>query len=102
MRISPEVGSISRLIILSAVVLPQPEGPIRTQTSPAGTVSERASTAGRAPGAYRLVTSRSSRTPPPPRGVACVPAPVDSDAMDPRYPSAPEQRLPPHPAPPTV
>ncbi len=33
----PEVGSMMRLIILSVVVLPQPEGPRRMQISPSGT-----------------------------------------------------------------
>ncbi|MNR62772.1 hypothetical protein D3C85_1848890 [compost metagenome] len=45
MRTVPEVGSISRLIIFSVVVLPQPEGPRKTQISPLGTVIETASTA---------------------------------------------------------
>ena len=45
MRIRPHVGSMSRLTILSVVVLPQPEGPTRTQMRPAGTVSVRSSTA---------------------------------------------------------
>ena len=44
-RIWPPVGSISRLTILSQVVLPQPDGPTRTQILPAGTVSERSLTA---------------------------------------------------------
>ena len=39
------VGSISRLTILSEVVLPQPDGPTRTQILPAGTVSDRSLTA---------------------------------------------------------
>ena len=34
----PAVGSMSRLIMRSVVVLPQPEGPTRTQSSPSGTV----------------------------------------------------------------
>ncbi len=38
---------ISRLIIFMAVVLPPPEGPMSTQISPAGIVSERSSIAGR-------------------------------------------------------
>ena len=63
MRISPEVGSIRRLIIFRAVVLPQPEGPMSTHTSPAGTVSESSYTAARPPLSYVFVTSRSSRTP---------------------------------------
>ena len=38
--------SIRRLTIRIAVVLPQPDGPTSTQISPAGTSSERSSTAG--------------------------------------------------------
>jgi len=50
-RISPSVSSIMRFTSRIAVVLPQPEGPTSTQISPAGTVSERSSIAGRdAPG----------------------------------------------------
>ena len=41
----PAVGSIKRLIILSVVVLPQPEPPSSTSSSPSATVSERPSTA---------------------------------------------------------
>ena len=37
-RMSPLVRSIIRLTIRMAVVLPQPDGPTSTQTSPAGTV----------------------------------------------------------------
>ena len=51
-RMRPDVGSISRLTILSDVVLPQPEGPTRTQILPAGTVSDRSLTA---PGVPALV-----------------------------------------------
>ena len=36
----PAVGSISRLIIRSVVVLPQPDGPTSTHTSPSGTSSD--------------------------------------------------------------
>ena len=43
---SPPVMSIMRLTIRIAVVLPQPDGPTSTQISPAGTSSERESTAG--------------------------------------------------------
>ena len=43
---SPSVIEISRLIIFIAVVLPPPDGPIRTQISPAGMVSDRSSIAG--------------------------------------------------------
>ena len=42
----PPVGSTSRLIIFSVVVLPQPDGPIRTQVWPAGTSRLNWSTAG--------------------------------------------------------
>lgn len=45
MRIVPDVGSISRLIIFNEVVLPQPEGPTNVTISPAGTVRESESTA---------------------------------------------------------
>lgn len=34
MRIRPEVGRIRRLIIFNMVVLPQPDGPIKTTSSP--------------------------------------------------------------------
>ena len=44
-RMSPSEISIMRLTIRIAVVLPQPDGPTRTQISPAGTSSERPSTA---------------------------------------------------------
>ena len=44
-RILPDVGSISRLTILSDVVLPQPDGPTRMQILPAGTFSDRSLTA---------------------------------------------------------
>ena len=36
---------MSRLTILSDVVLPQPDGPTRTQILPAGTASDRSLTA---------------------------------------------------------
>src|SRR4026208_1906237 len=42
MRIRPLVGSMSRLTILSEVVLPQPEGPTKTQILPAGNARRRA------------------------------------------------------------
>ena len=62
MRIVPDVGSISRLIILSDVVLPQPDGPTKATISPAGIVSESDSTAGVFCPGYFLTTfsSRSS------------------------------------------
>ena len=44
-RMSPESNGISRLTIFSAVVLPPPDGPTRTQKVPAGISSERSSTA---------------------------------------------------------
>ena len=44
--IRPLVGSISRFTIFIAVVLPQPDGPTSTQTSPAGMVRLRSVTAG--------------------------------------------------------
>jgi hypothetical protein len=43
--IVPLVGSMSRLIIRSVVVLPQPLGPMSTQTSPEGTSKLTRSTA---------------------------------------------------------
>src|SRR4029078_4065266 len=49
MRIRPDVGSISRLTILSDVVLPQPDGPTRTQILPAGRSSDRSLPAPGAP-----------------------------------------------------
>jgi hypothetical protein len=47
-RMSPDVMSIRRLTIFIAVVLPPPDGPTRTQISPAGIVNVRSSTAGSA------------------------------------------------------
>ena len=46
-RMSPESNGISRLTILSAVVLPPPDGPTRTQNVPAGISSDRSSSAAR-------------------------------------------------------
>ena len=46
----PLVGSMSRFTIFMLVVLPQPDGPTRTQISPAGTVRLRSLTAGGASG----------------------------------------------------
>src|SRR5438094_3192556 len=63
MMICPPDGSMSRLTILSVVVLPQPDGPTRTQILPAGTVSDRSLTAPGvplAPRSYRFVTLRNS------------------------------------------
>ena len=45
-RMSPEVGSMSRLTSFIAVVLPPPDGPTRQHVSPAGTVMVRLSIAG--------------------------------------------------------
>src|SRR5688572_20906294 len=45
MEMVPEVGGIRRLIIFMVVVLPQPDGPSRTQTAPEGTSMSTASTA---------------------------------------------------------
>lgn len=46
MVIRPEVGSISRLIILRVVLLPQPEGPTRITVSLTATSRVTSSTAG--------------------------------------------------------
>ena len=46
--IVPSVGSISRLIIFSVVVFPQPDGPTSITISPVGTSRSRALTAGSA------------------------------------------------------
>src|SRR5215211_6875242 len=59
-RMSPSVMSIMRLTIRIAVVFPQPEGPTSTQISPAGTVSDSSSTAGRDCPEYRFVARRNS------------------------------------------
>src|SRR4051812_41106064 len=53
---SPPVSSIIRLTSRIAVVFPQPDGPTRTQTSPAGTVKLRSPIAGSAWPGYRLDT----------------------------------------------
>src|SRR4051812_38872342 len=53
---SPSVISTVRLTIRIAVVLPHPDGPTRTQISPAGTSSVRSSTAGASAPGYRFVT----------------------------------------------
>src|SRR6266542_856995 len=55
---SPEVGSIRRLIIRMVVVLPQPEGPTRTTVWPSGTSSERSFTASLADPGKRFDTCR--------------------------------------------
>src|SRR4051812_4785415 len=51
----PLDGSISRLIIFSAVVLPQPDGPTSTVSSPAANVRSSSATA-TVPSAYTLLT----------------------------------------------
>src|SRR6266487_7021384 len=57
-RTWPLLGSTSRLTIFKLVVLPQPLGPTRTQMSPAGTSSDRSTTAPWGP--YFLLTWRNS------------------------------------------
>jgi len=56
MRMSPESNEISRLTILSAVVLPPPDGPTSTQNVPAGISSVSSSSAASSRPGYRLVT----------------------------------------------
>src|SRR6188768_3346613 len=56
MWIEPDVGSISRLIIFSDVVLPQPEGPTNITISPAGMTRLSPSTAAECWPTYFLVT----------------------------------------------
>ncbi len=63
--IVPPVGSMRRLIILSDVVLPHPDGPTRITVSPDLISSERWSTATWSP--YRLTTLSKVITSPPPR-----------------------------------
>ena len=58
MNTLPDVGGIRRLIIFIVVVLPQPEGPSSTQTSPAPTSMSTPSTARTEP---KLFVRRSSR-----------------------------------------
>src|ERR1700756_1756315 len=57
MRMSPLVSAIRRLTRRRAVVFPPPDGPTSTQISPAGTVSERWSTAWSDRPAYCFVAS---------------------------------------------
>src|ERR1051325_7288130 len=45
--IVPPLGSISRLIIFSVVVFPQPDGPTSATISPSATSNDRSPTAGR-------------------------------------------------------
>ena len=67
----PVSGSISRLIIFMVVVLPQPDGPTSTTTSPAGMRRLTSSTAApRWPG-YRLLTPVSSIAAPRVPWAAC-------------------------------
>src|SRR5512132_4479966 len=63
MRMSPASGSIIRLIMRIVVVLPQPDGPISTQISPAPMAREMSSTAGDAAPGKRLVRCSISITP---------------------------------------
>src|SRR5215212_3040304 len=58
MKILPDVGGINRLIIFIVVVLPQPDGPSRTHTAPAGTSMSTLSTAVIVP---KTLLTRSSR-----------------------------------------
>src|SRR5919204_3661854 len=59
-RMSPPLISIMRLTSRIAVVLPHPDGPTSTQTSPAGTSKLRSWIAGDAEPAYVLETLRNS------------------------------------------
>src|SRR5690348_14661239 len=54
----PESGSMSRLIMRSVVVLPHPDGPIKTHVSPSGISSERSRTALDPPANCLLTFSR--------------------------------------------
>src|SRR5690606_1234641 len=67
-QIVPDVGSMIRLIILSVVVFPHPDGPTSVTNSPLSTSSDRPPTAGRsAPGKVFVTSSRRimlSTTPP--------------------------------------
>src|SRR5437868_10028191 len=56
MRMSPSSNETSRLTSFSAVVLPPPDGPTRTQNAPAGISSDRSSTAAASRPGYRFVT----------------------------------------------
>src|SRR3954449_3327205 len=60
MRMSPLVRSIIRFTRRMAVVLPQPDGPTSTHTSPAGTVNERLSIADVSAWGYCFVTFTNS------------------------------------------
>src|ERR1019366_282099 len=61
MEMAPDVGSISRLIIVREVVLPHPEGPAKTTISPERTSTDSSPTAVTRP--YRLLP-RAQVTPP--------------------------------------
>src|SRR3546814_195142 len=63
-RILPEVGSSSPAIILSVVVLPQPEGPSSTKNSPFSMVKEESSTATKSVKRLCRFSSRISATSP--------------------------------------
>src|SRR3954468_8114896 len=82
MWIAPDVGSMSRLIIFSDVVLPHPEGPTNMTISPAGMTRLSPSTAATGWPAYFLLTF-SSRIAAPLISVldpsACVSVAVMSD-----------------------
>src|SRR2546423_1986300 len=61
-RIRPDDGSMSRLIMRRIVVLPHPDGPTSTQTSPSGTSSDRSATATRPVGyCFRTDSRRITR-----------------------------------------
>src|SRR5947209_16238942 len=63
----PDVGSTSRLIVRTSVLLPQPDGPSSTANSPAPIVRSTSWTAGNAAFGYCTASARSStRAPPPP------------------------------------
>src|SRR5438874_6012 len=106
MRISPDVGSMSRFTIRSEVVLPQPEGPTRIAMRPAGTVKGGSFTATVAP--YRLVTARNSTVAPrrcaitprigTPAGQALLPFDVRLSPLGRFEGRGEERRAPRHPA----
>src|SRR3954451_6935739 len=54
----PDVGSMRRLSIFNVVVLPQPDGPTSTHTSPSGISSESSRTATWPLGYCLLIASR--------------------------------------------
>ena len=54
-RISPDVGSSSPAIILSVVVLPQPDGPSSMKNSPSSTVKVEDRTAVKLPNSLRTL-----------------------------------------------